>query len=116
MMRSLRETFGLLLATLIVITAVHVGAARGQAQVAGSIVLCTGGGPVTVSIDADGQPVGPLKTCPDCVVSILSGLDAPVLQMLHAVRLQRLVFGRSRVPGRAHRARKPPARGPPRMS
>jgi len=116
MMRFLRDTCGMVLATLIVITALHVGAARGQAQVAGSIVLCTGSGPVIVTVDADGQPTGHAKTCPDCVMSILAGPDVPAARLLAAGRLRRLPLGRSRVLGRSHAVRCPPARGPPRLS
>lgn len=116
MTRFLRDTLGLLLAGLIVITALHVGAARGQAQVAGSIVLCTGSGPVTVPVDADGQPVGHVTTCPDCVMSVLAGLDAPAVLILRVARTRRVHYGHVRIRCRPQALRIPPARGPPKLS
>ncbi len=116
MTRFLRDILGLLLAALVAITALHVGAARGQAQAVGSIVLCTGTGPVVVTVDADGQPTGHVATCPDCVMSILAGLDAPPAFLRHAVPVRRLAFGRVRVRGRSNAVRCSQARGPPHLS
>ncbi|MBT8152617.1 hypothetical protein KMP13_01635 [Epibacterium ulvae] len=35
---------------------------------AGQIVICTGTGPMTVYVDADGQPVDAPVPCPDCLI------------------------------------------------
>ena len=116
MTRFLRDILGLALAALIAVTALHVGAARGQAQVAGSIVLCTGTGPVVVAVDADGQPTGHVATCPDCVLSILAAPDVPAAAPVQRLRVRRQRFGRSRVAGRSAAMRGFRARGPPRLS
>ena len=34
------------------------------------MVLCTGTGPLTVSVDENGQPTGPAHICPDCALSL----------------------------------------------
>jgi hypothetical protein len=61
-----------ILSTLL--TAGAVGAARGQAMAAGEIVICAGGGAVTLAVDAEGNPTGPAHWCPDCVLLLLAGL------------------------------------------
>lgn len=46
--------------------------ARGQMRDAsGAMVLCTGTGPISVVIGADGEPMGPMPICPDCAFSFL---------------------------------------------
>lgn len=59
-----------------VLTAGVVGAARGQAAAAGEIVICAGQGPVTIQLDADGNPTGPPHWCPDCVLSLFAAAAA----------------------------------------
>ncbi len=36
----------------------------------GHIVLCTGTGPLSVLVDAKGQPTGATHICPDCAMSL----------------------------------------------
>ena len=73
-MTVLRPVIGLCLALMLALTSGAMAVARGQTMAAGTIVLCTGTGPLAVSVDADGQPVGPAHICPDCALSLL---DAP---------------------------------------
>ena len=61
----------LALALLLVLTAQSMAVARGMPGAAGSIVLCTGSGPVTILTDAEGQPIGPAHVCPDCTLSLI---------------------------------------------
>ena len=63
-----------ILATLL--TAGAVGAARGQAMAVGEIALCANGMAVTVPVDANGHPTGAPHWCPDCVLTLLTGLPA----------------------------------------
>lgn len=67
---------GLVLA--MVLTALTVGHARGQAPVAGQIVLCVGTQIVTVSVDANGQPVTMTHACPDGIMALAGPLVPPV--------------------------------------
>jgi hypothetical protein len=111
------ETFRILVAAFAiaatVLTAGMAGAARGQAAEAGRVVICSGQGAVTLSIDADGNPTGPAHWCPDCVLTLLAGLaaapavaEAPAgVSAAAPAPLARRQPGRS-LPG-------PQARGPP---
>ncbi|MGI1660802.1 hypothetical protein ACRDNQ_01065 [Palleronia sp. KMU-117] len=62
-----------------VVTALSVGHARGQARVAGEVVLCIGTQVVTVTVDADGQPVTSVQTCPDGILKLAAPLAPPVV-------------------------------------
>jgi hypothetical protein len=61
---------GLLLALIVALTSQQLALARGQADMAGSITLCSGGGFVTVAVDAKGNPVGPAHICPDGIAAL----------------------------------------------
>ena len=65
--------FSLLLACLMAFTAVHMGYIRGQAPAVGQMELCTGTGPVTVGVDAEGKPAS-LHYCPDCALTLLAAV------------------------------------------
>jgi len=66
----LRPFLALSLALIIALTSGAMAVARGQTSAAGAIVLCTGTGPLSVQVDADGQPIGPLHICPDCALGL----------------------------------------------
>lgn len=71
---------GLLLALVVAITSQQLALARGQASVAGSMTLCSGGGFITVAVDARGEPVGPVHICPDGIAAFIAATgDAPDL-------------------------------------
>lgn len=80
MTRQHRSIFALALALLLVLTAQSMAVARGMPGAAGSVVLCTGTGPVTILTDAEGQPVGHAHVCPDCTLSLIVAVTqaAPV--------------------------------------
>jgi len=63
-----------LLALAVMASSVTMAVARNQPRPIGELVLCTGYGMVVVSVDAKGQPSGPMMPCPDCVIT-LAGLD-----------------------------------------
>jgi hypothetical protein len=71
------------LALLLVLTAQSMAVARGMPGAAGSIVLCTGSGPVTILTDADGQPVGPSHVCPDCTLSLIVAVAQAAPSVAH---------------------------------
>lgn len=68
-----------LLALLLLVTSQSMAVARGTMKDAsGAMVLCTGTGPITVLTDENGQPIGPNHICPDCAMSVMAGLAAPL--------------------------------------
>jgi hypothetical protein len=76
-----RPLLNLVLAALLALTSQSLATARGHAAVAGEIVLCSGEGLVTITVDAQGNPTGPAHYCPDCALSLFvaveSGAPAP---------------------------------------
>ncbi|MBQ0749933.1 MAG: hypothetical protein KBT70_07000 [Roseovarius sp.] len=66
-MRPLHPILALGLCLVLALTSQSLAVARGAAQPVGQIVLCTGTGPVTVTVDAEGQPVAAPYLCPDCL-------------------------------------------------
>jgi hypothetical protein len=114
-MLMLRRYLASLLVAALVLTG-HSAAARGMTDATGQMVLCTGNGPVTVYVDADGQPTKPPHYCPDCLLHLIALIE-PEAQLcrLHrtgGVPLAVAPDGRSPVvfkPLLAAPARAPPA-------
>ena len=74
-MQSLRSLALTLLALAVMASSVTMVQARHQARAVGEVVLCTGYGMVSIEVDAEGNPVGPMLPCPDCIIAA-TGLDA----------------------------------------
>jgi hypothetical protein len=68
MMHMIRISCFALLIGLIGLTSQTMAVARGQAAATGQVVLCTGAGIQTISIDAEGNPTQGGHLCPDCVL------------------------------------------------
>ena len=110
---AFRRCVAILAILATVLTAGAVGAARGQAMAAGQIVICADGGAVTLSVDAEGNPVGTPHWCPDCVLLLLAGLaPGPAAGAPPAGSAAALPAGFDPLRAAA-RAAVPPARGPP---
>ena len=82
MMTPLRPILALCLCALLALTSQTMAVARGALAPAGTMVLCTGTGPVTVLVDADGKPTGAVHICPDCALGLFDAVatvtpDAP---------------------------------------
>lgn len=58
----------LLLVLSLGLSTVGFGIARGQAPADGQIVICTGQGIITISVDAEGNPVESHMLCPDAAL------------------------------------------------
>lgn len=68
------------LALLIAVTSQQMAVARGLTHdAAGQVVLCTGQGVVTVTLDRNGDPIGTFHICPDCAVAISTAPLPPVV-------------------------------------
>jgi len=78
----LRPYFAFALVALLTLTGQSMVVARGASAATGQIVICTGTGPVTVSVDAEGQPKGPVHICPDCMATALMALPVQALDVV----------------------------------
>ncbi len=74
MIPAFRPLCALILALVLTLTGQAMAVARGAPGPAGQMVICSGSGPLTVSVDARGQPVGPRHICPDCLAGLTVGL------------------------------------------
>lgn len=69
-MIALTRLLGLSLALLIAVTSQQMAMARGMTKdAAGQVILCTGQGPTVVTLNAQGNPIGPVHICPDCALT-----------------------------------------------
>ncbi len=110
---SRRIFTGWLLALVLALTSVSASVARAQAAAATDIVICSGYGIVTVTVDENGNPAGPVHDCPFCLAAmgaaLLSEPTALVRPQSRGVRLERP----SDVAGWIRQAPAQLARGPP---
>ncbi|MDO5658897.1 MAG: hypothetical protein Q4G36_11325 [Paracoccus sp. (in: a-proteobacteria)] len=108
----MKAALNILLCAVLIVASLGFGAARGQARVAGEMVLCTGAMMVTVAVDRDGQPVEKALICPDMALSLLAATgDAPDVALIRAARAADLPRSARVLRGRD--APKANARGPP---
>jgi hypothetical protein len=115
MMTPLRPILALCLCALLALTSQTMAVARGAPAPAGTMVLCTGTGPVTVLIDADGEPTGAVHICPDCALGLFHAVmgtahDTPHLTPATALDRLETALEIAIVPPAAFKARAPPAR------
>ncbi|WP_209426454.1 hypothetical protein [Pararhodobacter sp. SW119] len=109
--RALTLSFLVLVLSLASVT---MALARHQARPVDAVVLCTGYGMVTVSLDAEGRPTGPVLPCPECTPP-MAGLTGETGALPGpAVRLVAVDFDRRARPAPARLPLRPyPPRGPP---
>jgi hypothetical protein len=113
MTRPLRSLFAIALALLLAATSMTLAVARGQTRIAGEIVICSGNGFTTVSVDEYGNPVDAVHICPDMALGLLAAIDhAPLVVERPAGRVSDLILVEPRLP-RARSFVVVRARGPP---
>jgi hypothetical protein len=79
----------LTLALLIAVTSQQMAMARAVTKDAqGQVILCTGQGPLTVTLDAQGNPIGPVHICPDCALTLMAYNDVPIAVKTPVVHIQ----------------------------
>lgn len=71
MLRAMKMLLQMILILVMTLTSQAAALARGQTQIAGQIVLCTGQEVVMVSVDHQGQPIERMHYCPDMALSLL---------------------------------------------
>lgn len=77
-MAMIRSLISATLLLAMVLTSAAMAVARSSHDVAsGTMVLCTGSGPISVQMDADGQPIGPVHFCPDCALAFFVSTPDP---------------------------------------
>ena len=81
-MRFARALLAISLALLLAATSQTMAVARGQARVAGDVVICSGYGITTISVDENGDPVGPAHICPDMVLALMAALGHTPVSLL----------------------------------
>lgn len=69
-MSRLRPLLTFCLALAVAVTSLTMAVARGQAMPVGEMVICSGYGVTSVSVDAEGKPVGVLHPCPKCLSAL----------------------------------------------
>lgn len=75
----MRSALGCFLVVVLAVTSLSGAVARGQADAAGTMVICRGLTVVTVPVDAQGQPVEISHICPDAVLTLFADVGgAPV--------------------------------------
>lgn len=114
-MRILRALFLSFLVATLISGSVTMASARHQARAVGEVVICTGYGLTTISIDENGDPVsGAVILCPDCLPALAALTDTVVRAPEAPGRLSPVRYALPRIPTPA-----PPApvhsltRGPP---
>ena len=102
-----------LMALILVLTGQTMAVARGATGPAGSMVLCTGTGPITILVDENGQPIGPRHICPDCSLSLFAALGPVQTLLPRPSRWQAVAFVSQSRSSTGHIAPHAQARAPP---
>jgi hypothetical protein len=71
MIAMLRPFTAFLMTLALLLMGQGAAAARGLPGPDGSIVICTGSGPVVIFVNAEGEPAAPPHICPDCALSLI---------------------------------------------
>ena len=105
---------GLLLALILSVGSLQMALARTAPVPVGEMVLCTGSGPVTVAIDAEGNPTGQVHYCPDCAAVSFAALDIGPTVLPRPASLARPLHGAAPTEANTPQASIcPQSRGPP---
>jgi hypothetical protein len=74
----MQTVLALFLSAMIGLASVTMAVARGQAAGMSQITICSGYGVVSITLDAEGNPVGPVHPCPDCLAGGMAVLTDPL--------------------------------------
>jgi len=103
----------LILALLLSLSAPQFAMARMQMLAGPDAVLCIGGGLVAVTLDAEGQPTGPGRFCPDCALSLVALPVEPLVLLRPQGRALPVQVPQTALIHPEHVRGLPPARAPP---
>jgi hypothetical protein len=102
----------LALVLVLALASVTLQVARGQAAGVSEVVICAGYGVATVTLDARGNPTGPVHPCPDCLAHAVGVLPGGAEPAAPAGLARGLACPPLPSPA-AQAAPRPAARGPP---
>lgn len=75
----MRILFSLVLSLVLALASGTMAVARAQGSGGvGQITICSGYGVVSISVDAEGNPVGPVHPCPDCLAGAMLAGPLPL--------------------------------------
>lgn len=94
----MRSALHLILALVVALSSVTMAQARHQARASGEMVICTAIGMITVEVDAQGRPVGPMLPCPDCTPALAALVAGPAPVPGPALRLVPLAWAAAEIP------------------
>ena len=103
----------LIMVLTIAVSGVGLAQVRAMAPAVGEAVLCVANGPVTIYIDASGQPTSPPAHCVECALALTAVLPQVTAQLHHHYHGYRAFRTDSGQPHSARDVMVPPARGPP---
>lgn len=83
----LRALIALTLSLALVATGQVMASARGQVGAGLPVEICSVDGLITVTLDAEGQPVGPAHLCPDLVLGFFADAGLPFVVPDHVPAL-----------------------------
>lgn len=88
---AVRVLTALCLSLTLALSGVTLARAHGGAAGLHQVVICSGAGIVTLTLDARGNPAGPPLPCPDCIAGLAAALPqqaaAPAERLQPAARL-----------------------------
>lgn len=115
-MKRLHPVSSLILAVVLGLTSVTMAVARAQMLGSTETVICSGNGVASVTLDADGNPTGPVPDCPDCLSGAATfGWPAPSALPLRPATAATAICLPAAVAGIAASTPTPLARGPPSL-
>lgn len=98
---------------LLVLTGQQISMAKASGPGVMQAVICSGGGLITVTLDADGNPTGPAHVCPDAMLAFVPGvaLPTPAPRRITIRAAQATAHATTMAPAALRLL--PPPRGPP---
>jgi len=115
-MIRLRLFAALLLSLVLATGSVTMALARAHSAGGTSMVICSGYGVVTLTLDANGNPTGPVHPCPECLAGLGLALLPALPQVQRPMMRVHLADVAVAVPRAGTVPPEPSARGPPTLA
>lgn len=109
----LRMFSALILSLVLGLASVTMAVARAQTVGADQITICSGYGIVSIAVDSQGNPVGPVHPCPDCLAGLALGPLPEPAAVIRPASTGYLIRLPVTLQHKAQARTRPQARGPP---